>query len=218
MSSRSEPAREPRDLDREWWLRTLFVLSTPRSTFAALRDDSPQAAAARSEPMAALLFLGGIAIFLSTRTAGRLFDDVAYDGLVVVVEAIVAGMLVGLQSFWIGGGALYLGARGAGSAGSYRRARHVIGFALAPFVVSLVAVWPVRLAVFGGDVFRSGGSDSGAGGTAFQAIDACFLAWAVGLLVLGMRTVHGWSWARTLGGLSLAAVVFVAVAVAFVVL
>ena len=39
---------------RDWWLRTLLVLQSPRSVFAALRDDSREAAGARQEPIIAI--------------------------------------------------------------------------------------------------------------------------------------------------------------------
>jgi hypothetical protein len=203
VSTRAEPVRE---LEREWWLRTLLVLRRPREVFMELRDDSVEAATARQEPLTAVIFLAGISIFLSTRTAAHLFDDVAFDALLVVVEAVVAGMLVGLQNFWLLGGAVHLGARAADAETSYRQARHIVGLAGMPFVLALVAVWPVRLALYGSDVFRTGGADAGTGDHVFQGIDAAFLAWSVALIVIGVRTVHGWTWARSLAAFSLAGV------------
>jgi hypothetical protein len=208
---------EPTALERDWWLRLALVLQSPASVFAWLRDDSGEAAASRQEPITAVTFLAGISIFLSTRTAGRLFDDVSYDNLLLVVECVVAGLLVALQNFWILGGAVYLGARAADSVGTYRQARHVVALATTPFVISLVAVWPVRLAMFGSDVFRSGGSDRGAAETVFRVFDATFLAWTVLLLVIGVRTLNGWSWVRTVASLAVAAVVFTLFALLFVV-
>src|ERR1051326_6245868 len=52
---------EPASLDRAWLLRTLVVLQAPRAVYAALRDDSDDAAHARQEPVLALLWLSGIA-------------------------------------------------------------------------------------------------------------------------------------------------------------
>jgi hypothetical protein len=57
--------------------------------------------------------------------------------------------------------------------------------------LSLFAVWPVRLAVYGEDLFRTGGSDHGAGNTAFVVLELVFVAWALALLVLGLRAVRG---------------------------
>ena len=64
-----------------------------------------------------------------------------------------------------------------------------------PIALSLV-LWPVRLALYGEDVFRTGGSDAGTGARVFELLGARFLAWALVLLVVGIRTVHGWTWAR----------------------
>ena len=55
-------------------------------------------------------------------------------------------------------------------------------------------LWPVKLALYGEDVFRSGGRDAGAGAHVFTALFLGFLAWAVVLLVIGVRAVHGWTW------------------------
>jgi Yip1 domain len=214
----SAPAeRTSTSLEREWWLRLVAVLTAPVSVFAWVRDDSDEAAAARQEPLTALVFLSGIGIFLSTSTAGRLFDEIEFDWLLVVVEVIIAGLLVGIQNFWILGGAVYLGGQAADSSASYRQARHVTGLATAPFVLSLLFVWPVRLAMFGADAFKSGGSDHGAAEDVFRGFDAAFTAWAVALLVIGVRTLNGWGWVRTLASLAVAGVVFVLFALLFLV-
>ena len=208
---------ESTSLERDWWLRLALVLQSPASVFAWLRDDSNEAAAARQEPITAVTFVAGVAVFLSTRTAGRLFDDVEFDPLLIVVECVVAGLLVAVQNFWILGGAVALGGRAADSITSYRQARHVVALATAPFVISLVVVWPVRLAMFGSDAFTSGGSDSGAAETVFRVIDGAFAAWVVVLLVIGVRTLNGWSWVRTVASLAVAGVVFALFALLFVV-
>ncbi len=195
-----------RSLEKEWWLRTLLVLQSPRTVFHALRDDSTEASEARAEPMLAIVFLGGISTVLATGTAGHLLDDHVYDTLLIAVWAIFAGGIYGIASYWILGAALYLGARGAGGIGSYRRARHLFGLAAAPLVVWLVAVWPVRLALYGSDLFRSGGADRGSSSYVFAALGLVFLTWIVALLLVGVRTVHGWSWTRSAGAVSLAAV------------
>jgi hypothetical protein len=191
--------------ERLWWLRALLVLQAPRPVFAALRDDSDDAADARQEPLVAIVFLAGIAGVLATSVAGRLLDDpAADDGLVVLVWAIVGGGFYGLTAYFLVGALLYLGASLLGSLGSYRRARHVLGFAAVPIALSLV-VWPVRLALYGLDSFRSGGSDAGAGDDAFVAVEAVFVAWSLALLVVAVRTVHGWSWPRALAAAALPA-------------
>jgi hypothetical protein len=191
--------------ERDWWLRTLLVLGSPRPVFAALRDDSDDAAAARQEPIAAIVFLAGIGVVLMTTITGRLMDDPEYDAILIGVWAIVAGCIHGIFAYFAVGALVLLGGRLAGSAGSYRRARHVLGFACVPLVVSL-AIWPVRVAVYGEDTFRSGGADSGAGNAAFEALELGFLLWTVALLAIGIRTVHGWSWPRALAATAVPAI------------
>jgi hypothetical protein len=195
-------------VEREWWRRVPLVLWRPREVFAALRDLPEDSAQALQEPMTAVVFLAGISMFLSTSTAGRLYDNVDIDGLVIFVEALVSGALVGLQNYWLGGAALLIGLRGAGSAARYRTARQIVGLATTPFVLSLIVLWPVRLAVFGGDLFRTGGSDEGASGAVLAGIDIAFVVWAFVIALIGVRTLEGWSWARSVAGTAVATVLF----------
>ena len=192
--------------ERVWLLRALLVLIDPRPVFAALRDDSDEAAHARQEAVMALVLLGGIASVLWTPAAGRLLDQSGIDALLVAVWAFIGGGMFGLFLYWAAGAALHGGLRAAGSLGSFRRARHILAFAAAPLALSLV-VWPIRLAVYGGDVFRAGGSDSGIGNAVFVAVELGFAAWALALLAVGVRTVHGWSWQRALEGVALGVVI-----------
>ena len=152
------------DPDREWWLRVPAVLLSPRSVFAALRNEEREDVDARSEPVLALTLLAGIAIALGTTTARRLYDDPLYDPLTLAVWAVLAGGFVAFAGYFIVGGALYLGARGLGSAGTFRRARHVLGFALAPLALSALLLWPLGLALFGTDLFKRGGDGRRHGG------------------------------------------------------
>ena len=198
--------------EREWWLRVPAVLLGPRAVFVALRDGSQEQVDARQEPVLALVYLAGIAAVLSTSTAGRLLDDAEYDGLLVAVWAVVAGGLYAFAGYWLIGGALYLGARGLGGLGDYRRGRHVLAFALAPLALSLLVLWPVQLIVFGGDLFRRGGSDSGAAGSVFDVLELAFAGWSAALLLVGVRAVHGWTWGRALGALGLVALFLAAFA------
>jgi len=198
--------------EREWWLRVPAVLLGPRAVFVALRDGSEAQVDARQEPVLALVYLAGIAAVLGTSTAGTLYDDPEYDGLLAAVWAVVAGGFYAFAGYWVIGGALYLGARGLGGLGDYRRSRHLLAFAAAPLALSLLVLWPVRLAVFGGDVFRRGGSDDGMAGTVFDALELGFALWAAGLLLAGVRAVHGWSWWRSLGALGLVALFLAAFA------
>ena len=71
----------------------------------------------------------------------------------------------------------------------------MLAFAAAPIALSLV-LWPVKLALYGESLFRSGGSDHGVGADVFDALELGFLLWSAALLVVGVRAVHGWTWAR----------------------
>lgn len=188
---------------RDWWLRTLLVLQRPRPVFAALRDDSREAAADRSEQVLLVVLLSGIATVLATSTAAHLNDDGSYSGILIAIWAFFAGSVYGLFAYFAFGAVLHAGLRALGSQGSYRRSRHVLAFALVPVALSLIA-WPVKLALYGGDWFRTGGGDTGGGGLAFDLIQLGFFAWAAGLLVVGVRTVHGWTWQRAAGACVLA--------------
>ncbi len=181
---------------RAWWVRALLVLQAPRSVFVAVREDSPESLEARQEPITALVILAGIAWVLSSGAAGTLLDAGGYDGVVIAIWAFIVGSLFGLASYWVLGAALHVAARGFGSVGTYRRARHIVGFAAAPIALSLVLVPPLRLALYGGDVFRRGGADEGSLARALEILEFAFVAWAAALLVIGVRAVHGWTWAR----------------------
>src|ERR671929_763029 len=212
MAAPAERELAPAD-ERAWLARALLVLIDPRPVFAALRDDSEDAARARQEPVLALVLLAGIASVLWTTTAGRVMDDPVYDGLVVAIWAFIGGAFYALFGYFAIGALLYGGLRAAGSLGSYRRARHLLAFACAPLALSLV-LWPVRLAVYGEDVFRTGGSDHGAGNTVFVVLELGFVAWALALLLVGTRTLHAWTWPRTLEGVALAVLIAALVVVA----
>jgi hypothetical protein len=176
----------------DWWARTLLVLQRPASVFAALRTDDDED---REEPLLAIVLLAGIAGVLSSNAASRILDDFEIDGLVLAVWAFIAGGLYGVVGYFVLGALVYLGARLAGAAMSYRRARHVLGFAAVPLALSLL-VWPVRLAIYGEDAFTSGGDDSGIGGSVFEGIELAVLLWSVALLVVGLRAYNAWSWPR----------------------
>jgi hypothetical protein len=191
-------------LEREWLLRAVLVLQRPRAVFAALRSDDDVSAQARQEPIVALVLLAGIAAVLATSVAGALMDDPELDGLLVAVWAFLGGGLYGAVAYWVLGAFLYGASQAFGGTGSYRRARHVVAFAAAPLALALLVLWPVGVAAFGSDLFRTGGSDDGAGGDLFVLAQASFAAWSVALLAIGVRAVHGWTWARSLATTALA--------------
>jgi hypothetical protein len=184
-------------LDRAWAQRALLVLQAPGAVFAALTDDSEEAAQARQEPVLALAWLAGIAGVLASPVARTLLDDPARDGLVVAVWAFIGGGIYGAFVLWVGGGLVYGALRALGGQGSYRRARHLLAFSSAPVALSLFLVWPIGIAAFGGDLFRSGGSDGGTGGALLEWAAIAFGVWSLALLALGVRTVERWTWGRS---------------------
>ena len=56
-------------------------------------------------------------------------------------------------------------------------------------------------------MFRSGGSDHGAGLQVFWALQLAAFVWFAVLLVTGVRAVHGWTWSRAAAACALAIVV-----------
>ena len=195
-SSPSPSAAADASGTRDWWLRTALVLQAPRPVFRALRDDSAQAAADRAEPVLLVILLAGAVGVLSTSTAGRLMDDPDYDGLLVAVWTFIGGSIYGIAAYWLLGAFLYGACRWLGSRGSYRRSRHVLAFAAVPVACSII-LWPVKIALFGSDLFHRGGSDAGARGELFAVLEYGFVAWSVALLAIGVRAVHGWTWPRS---------------------
>lgn len=200
--------------ERQWWLRALAVFLDPKPVFVALREDDKEDQDARQEPLLLIVLLAGLAGVLATPRFGRLFDDPAIDGPALIsVVVFFAGGFYAFAGYFGLGGAVYLGARGLGSLGTYRRARQVLGFACVPLAASSLLL-PVRLALFGGDAFASGGSDEGTAGDVVIGLQLLFVAWTVGLLLVGMRAVHGWTWARAIGALALLAVIVAVAGVA----
>ena len=154
----------------------------------------------------AIMLLAGSPRSSPSSTAAHVYDGYEYDALVFILKAVVAGAFFGFQNYWLGGGGVYLGASAIGGTGSYRQARHALGFSMIPLIAWLVLVWPVEVAVYGSDLFRTGGDDHGPGRWVFHALFVAAAAWGVGLLLLAVRTLHGWSWWRTLGAGGLAVV------------
>ena len=68
------------------------------------------------------------------------------------------------------------------------------------------------------DLFRFDGSDGGTTGTVFAWIFYVFPVWGLVLLVIGVRTMHGWTWARSIAGVAWAAAIGAGLAVALTLL
>ena len=206
MSARTETPETQDAVERAWWGRLPQLITSPRAFFSELRDESREAADARQEPLLAVSVLAGFAMFLALATLeppyGR-FDSLS--GLNLTLETILGGMIVALSNVWLGGVLVYLGARGLGATSGYRLARHITGFATAPFVLSLVLVVPVRVGLYGMSLFRVGGGDEGAGGDVFIGIDAALLVWTIALVLIGIRETQRWPWQRALGALGVVA-------------
>ena len=194
------------------------MLQSPRPVFAALRDDSDEAAEARQDVVGAIIWLAGIAAVLATTVASTVRDDVQIDGSLFSVWAFLAGGLYGFTVYLVMGKVLHVALRRLGSRGSFRRARHVLGLAAVPIALALVLYWPIRIAVYGSDLFRTGGADGRGAGPFVAWIFYGFVIWSLGLLLVGVRTVHGWSWARSIAGVAWAAAIGAGLAVALTLL
>lgn len=205
MSAHIERDVEARE--REWWWRLPRLVYAPAGVFAELGDESREAADARQEALVALTFLAGIAIFLGSIAVdppyNRFYLDLSAFNL--TFETIAGGAIVAISNFWAGGAILYLGSRGLGALTGYRQARHIVGLATAPFVLVLLLALPVRVGLYGTNLFHAEGSDSGAGGDVFIAIDALALAWTLALALIGIRTTQRWSWGRAAAALGVTA-------------
>ncbi len=191
-------------LELNWWLRAPAVLVAPRAVFVSLRDDSEEAAEERSQPIASLIGLAGMAAVLATPTARGMLNQ-GGSWVIVPIWAFLGGGAYALATYWLGGGLLFGAARRLGGLGSYRRARHLLGLASAPVALSLVTLWPLRIAIYGEWLFHWGGSDWGPGDRTFGALVYASFVWSGLLLVVGVRSVHGWGWGRSLATAALAA-------------
>jgi hypothetical protein len=145
--------------------------------FDRLRDDSPDAAAERSELIAGLAFAAGVALALGA--GGEELREL--DALDSLVWVFVTGVALGFALYWIAGWGLGFVVRRLGGTGSPRRARHVLAFSFAPlvFALALWLLWPPLLLVLA--------------------------AASLALLLLGLRRVYGWSVVRAGGAVVLAA-------------
>jgi hypothetical protein len=204
MAATADPARDSA-LERSWWLRAPAVLVAPRAVFVSLRDESVEAIEARQEPLTAIAGLAGIAGVLGTPAARHLLNDPSFSESLIPIWAFVGGMLYALAVYWLGGGLLFGATRRLGGLGSYRRARSLVALSGAPLALALVTLWPLRIAIYGNELFRTGGTDWGPGDRIFGGFAYFAYVWSAALLVVGVRSVHGWSWGRSLGAVALAA-------------
>jgi hypothetical protein len=132
----------------------------------------------RTDVVAALSFAAGVAAALGA--GGHELRDL--DALDSLVWIFLTGLSLGFALYWVGGWAIAFVVRRLGGGGNARLARHVLAFSFAPLVFGLAVwlLWPPLLLVL--------------------------VAWSVGLLLLGLREVYGWSLARAAAAVGLAVV------------
>jgi hypothetical protein len=169
--------------ERLWWSRAGLVLVQPLPVFEELRDDSPEESQARQEPVVAIVVVAGIAGVLATTFAGTLIEDEGLDPLDVALWAFLGGALEGFALYFVVGALVFAGGFAVGSTWRYRHARHLLAYSAMPLAVSL-PLWVVEL-----------GTEGGLG---FDLVRTLVIAWTSVLLVVGMRTLHVWTWGRTL--------------------
>jgi hypothetical protein len=154
--------------------------------FERVRRDSAGEADERSELVAALAFVAGVAAGLAA--GGEELREL--DALDSLVWIFFTGVALGFGVYWIAGWALAFVVRRLGGAGSSRLTRHVLAFSFAPLALAVV-VWLVWAPLLVGLAIAS-----------------------LALLVLGLREVHGWSALRAGAAVGLAAVWLGALSVA----
>jgi hypothetical protein len=174
--------------EREWWLRAAVVLWEPRTVFGAMHADGGDE---RQQPAVAIVALAGLFAVLSTPRFAGFLDEPEVDGVAVAAFAFVGAAAYAFVGYFVLSAALKL-ATGA----PFGLVRHVVAYAAAPLVLGLLVLWPVRSAAHGSDLFRAGGSDGGADGTAFALAELGCALWSVGLLVAGARYALRLAWPR----------------------
>ena len=154
--------------------------------FERLRDESPVEEGERSELVAGLAFAAGLAAALAA--GGEQLRDL--DALDSLVWVFVTGVAFGFAIYWIGGWSLGFVVRRLGARGSRRLARHVLAFSFAPLAFALV-VWLI-----------------------YPPLLLGLAAATIALLVVGLREVYDWTFARAAAAVGLAIVWPSALAVA----
>ena len=178
LAGRARPydAGTRRDWCADWWLRTLLVLQSPRAVFVALRDDIAGALrpTARSRCCSSCSSPG---IALSPSARAR--STTTTTGCCSPVWVFLAGGLTASPRYWFFGAVLYVAGRALGS----RR--------LVPPVAARAGVRERAAARCPLVLRRPTGGAARSPGSCFA-----FVAWSALLLVVGVRAVHGWTWAR----------------------
>jgi Yip1-like protein len=204
-----EHARQTEGLVGAWWRHVPRVLWRPREVFVALRETDEDDQTARQEPILAIVLLAGIAAVLMM--GGTIVSDPSVDGLVVGAVTFISGALYGAAAYVVLGIGVLLGVRGAEGEGTFRDARHLVAFSLAPLAASVIVLIPVIAVAYGSAYF--GDETPGSSTRVVLAIGLPFVAWSAVLLGLGLRVTYQLSWRGVVAALALAGV-FVAAFVA----
>ena len=162
------------------------MLARPTGVFEALREDTEAAGDARQDAVVVLAFAGGVAGALATAGTGALED---LDPLEKLIWVFATGFAYGFVGYWVLGWGLSFVVPRLGGRGSRRRTRHVLAFALAPLIFALLA-W-----------------------AAYYPLLLLLGVWSLALLVLGLRVVQRWSYARAAVAVGVAVVWLAALAV-----
>jgi hypothetical protein len=154
-----------------------------------------------------------MACVILTPAWGTVMDDSTVDTLVLLVVTFIGGLFYGAAGYFLLGLALLLGAKAVGVDPPFKIARQVVAFAALPLALSFFVLVPTIALAFGGDWFRTGGSDEGTGRAVVTAIGLAFVAWSAVLVALGLRTTFRLPWRGVVGALLLAGVMVAAFAV-----
>jgi hypothetical protein len=149
--------------EREWWRLAGLVLLRPREVFATLREDSRETALDRTDIVAFLAFVAGVAAAL----AGGRSEIEELSGLDPFIWVFITGLGLGFGLYWLLGSGLAFVVRRLGGGGSRRRTRHVLAFAFAPFVFAVV-LWLI-----------------------YPPLLLGLALWSSALLFIGLREVYG---------------------------
>jgi hypothetical protein len=188
-----------------------MLVTHPRAVFEALRETDELDVASRSEPLLAITILAAVAAVLLTPAWGTLMDE--RDATEAIIVTFLAGLFYGAAGYFLLGLVVWFGAKAAGVDARFRIARQIVGFSALPMAISLAVIVPAILFAFGGDWFRTGGSDEGAGEAIVVAIGLAFAAWSLGLVAVGLRTTFRLPWQGVVGAIGLAAILVGAFAV-----
>ena len=207
ITSRASPASTTRF--GAWTRSSVVAARAGRLPLAdiGVRRDAGRVARGHRRPLGAgarARGLAGIAVALGTNTARTLYDNPEYDALLVAVWAVIAGGIVAFTGYFIVGGLSTSAHAGSGALGDFRRARHILGFAVAPLALSLLlsgrSSSPCSALTSSGEAARTRGRRR-----ASSSARAGLRRLVGRAAARGRAAVHGWTWARSLGALGLVA-------------